>query len=539
MAAWWRAATASAASLNAVRALATILLAVTVTAAMAMAGSATASAAARCPAPGEGDWREATPAAAGMDGEQLDDAIAYGVENGAAAIRVYRNGCRVGADAAYAANRETRFESWSLAKSVTALVFGRAMSKGLIGPDDPLGSLVAEADGPHGAIRIRDLLTMTSGLKWNGFRDYNIAMPDRIQEALTTEVAKRPGTYWEYSQSGPALLAEAVERAVGEDFQSFAQRTLFGRIGIAEGSWFWRRDGAGNTQGFFGLNMRIDDFARLGELMRRGGVWRGRRLLSRRFVREAIEPLPQSGCYGWLIWLNASKPCVSPRIEERPVSDAPLFPTLPADAYQYAGLFGQLVTVFPSQGVIVARTGNDTGSFSGGSDWEEELYRQVLASIVDGSGRYPPADPDAEDVSREDVDRGFGEALADPAQYLQPFAPPPLPPPGPARARATLIKFGPKVPSGSGVVKTRLRCPRVWAPGLRPRCIGKAKLGRAGAPLRYRIKAGKARTIRFRLRPAAIRRLERRGRLETFVRARNRDRAAGAVARRELTLRRR
>lgn len=513
-------------------------LTILVAAALAALGPATASAAVRCPAPAEGDWQEAAPAAAGMDGERLDAAIAYGVENGAAAIRVYRNGCRVGADAGYEANRETRFESWSLAKSVTALVFGRAMSKGLIGPDDPLGSLVPEADAPHGSIRLRDLLTMTSGLKWNGARDYNITMPDRIREALTTEVEKPPGTYWEYSQSGPALVAEAVERAVGEDFQAFAQRELFGPIGIAEGSWFWRRDSAGNTQGFFGLNMRIDDFARLGELMRSGGVWRGRRLLSRRFVREAVEPVAQSGCYGWLIWVNASKPCVGPRIEERPVSDAPMFPTLPADAYQYAGLFGQLVTVFPSQGVIVARTGNDTGTFSGGADWEEELYRQVLASIVDGSGRYPPADPDAKDVSREDVDRGFGEAFADP-QNLQPFAPPPLPPPGPARARATLIRFGPKLPTGSGMVKIRLRCPRAWAPGLRPRCAGKAKLGRAGAPVRYRIKGGRARTIRFRLRPAAIRRLERRGHLQTFVRTRNRDRAAGAVARRELTLRNR
>lgn len=494
-----------------------------------------AQAAVKCPAPGTGDWREATPADAGMDGQRLEAAIAYGMDNGAQAIRVYRNGCRVGVDAQYTVNRNTQYESWSLAKSVTALVFGRAMSKGLVGPDDPLGSLLPEADAPHGAIRLRDLLTMTSGLQWNGLRDYNISMPNRIQEALTVPVEKQPGTYWEYSQSGPALLAEAVERAVGEDFQTFAQRELFAPLGIAEGSWYWRRDGAGNTQGFFGLNMRADDFARLGELMRRGGVWNGERLLNRRFVREAVEPVAQSGCYGWLIWVNASKPCVGPRIESRPVTDAPIFPTLPADAYQYAGLFGQLVTVFPSQGVIVVRTGNDSGAESG---WEEQLYSQVLAAIVDGSGRYPPADPDAEAVSREDVDRGFGQALADPGQYMQPFAPPPLPPAGPARARAVLIKFGPKLPTRSGVVRVRLRCPRAWGPAIKPRCAGKAKLAKAGGPVAYRIRAGRARTLSFSLRPAALRRLQRQGRLKTFVRARNRDRGAGATARRELILRR-
>ena len=68
--------------------------------------------------------------------------------------------------------------------------------------------------------------------------------------------------------------------------------------------------------------MRPDDFGRLGELMRRGGVWRGRRLLSKRFVAEAIAPSPTNGCYAWLIWVNAAAPCVGPTISERPVRTA-------------------------------------------------------------------------------------------------------------------------------------------------------------------------------------------------------------------------
>ena len=73
-----------------------------------------------------------------------------------------------------------------MAKSVTALMFGRAMQLGLIDPEDPVGSLVPEADAAHGRITNRDLLTMTSGLRWNGLRDYNIfTMPDRVRDALT------------------------------------------------------------------------------------------------------------------------------------------------------------------------------------------------------------------------------------------------------------------------------------------------------------------------------------------------------------------
>ena len=63
---------------------------------------------------------------------------------------------------------------------------------------------------------MRDLLTMTSGLRWNGLRDYNIfTMPDRVRDALTLEIAHPPGTYFEYAQSPVALLAEAIGRATG------------------------------------------------------------------------------------------------------------------------------------------------------------------------------------------------------------------------------------------------------------------------------------------------------------------------------------
>jgi CubicO group peptidase (beta-lactamase class C family) len=507
-------------------------------AALALAIPAGASAAVHCPEPGGGDWQAVSPADAGMDAAKLQDAIVYGQRNQAFAIRVYRHGCRVGEDALAPVNRETRYQSWSMAKSATALVFGRAMTLGLVGPDDPLGSLLPQADRPHGAITLRHLLTMTSGLHWNGFRDYNIFMPDRIHEALTVPVEKRPGSYWEYSQSGPALLAETVETAVGEDFQSFAQEQLFGPIGIGPGEWSWQRDSAGHTQGFFGLHMSADDFGRLGELMRRGGVWGGRRLLSERFVSEALRPLAQNGCYGYLIWLNASKPCVGPRVQERPVQDTRMFPTLPADVYKYAGLFGQLVTVFPSQGIVVVRTGNEGGTFGGDSSWEEEMYRRVLGAITDEPVRFPPEAPDAGEVSREDVDRGFAESAEDQETINQGNSPPPLPPAGPARARATLVE-PPEHPTRNGSAKLGLVCPPEWVSEMKKRCKGTAKLEGARGKRRYGIKAGRQKTFGFPLRDAFLRRLERRGEAEVTARVTNRDAAGGTPSVLEFVLERR
>jgi CubicO group peptidase (beta-lactamase class C family) len=488
-----------------------------------LAGAAPAGAAKRCAEPRE-EWERATAAEAGMDAGRLQEALDYGTQNAGFAVRVYRRGCLVGEDRFAGLNRDQRFESWSMAKSVTSMMFGRAMTLGLVQPDDPVGALVAEADAAHGAITMRDLLTMTSGLRWNGLRDYNVfTMPDRVRDALTLEAVRRPGTYFEYAQSAVSLLAEAVGRAVGEDPGRWFKRELTGRLGIPHDKWFWVRDSQGHIGGFYGVNMRPDDFGRLGELMRRGGVWQGRRLLSRRYLREAVTPTATNGCYGWLIWVNAGAPCVGPRIAERPVVDARDFPSLPADMYRFSGLFGQLVTVFPSQELVVVRTGQDPNlAPTGGTSWELGLYERVLAAVTDQK-IAPPGDAPVQTVDRANSDTGFQNALLEPDQYAKGVAQDPLGPPGPRRARALWVRLAAPRPSRRGVVTLRAGCPA----GGTGTCAGTATLEGARRPARYALRAGSTKPIRLRLTRAALRST---GGWRTFT-AVSDDAAGGTVTR--------
>jgi CubicO group peptidase (beta-lactamase class C family) len=497
-----------------------------------------ANAAKQCAEPGA-EWERATPAEAGFDGAKLQSALDYGSSEASFAIRVYRHGCLVGEDRAAPVNRNQRYESWSMAKSVTSMLFGRAMTLGLISPDDPVGSLVGEADRDHGLISMRDLLTMSSGLEWNGFRDYNIfTMPDRVHDALTLRPVHPTGTYYEYAQSTVALLAEATGRAAGEDPQAFFQRELLNQLGIAEGSWHWERDKAGHIAGFMGVNMRPDDFGRLGELLRRGGVWRGERLLSQEYVRDAVAPSRTNGCYGWLIWLNAGQPCVGVRIDSRPVSDTREWPDMPVDLYRFSGLFGQLVTVFPSQGIVVVRTGQDPGlvNFSGGTGWEHDLYEKILASITDQ--KVDPAGeggPNAPGVDRSNPDSGFQNALFEPDRYQQGTNPDPLPPAGPRRARAAQIGLARVRASRSGVVSVRLSCPPRGGTG---GCVGRARLDGARKRIAYNVAPGTSRTLRFKLSAARLKQLRKAGSLELGAVALNRAEGGSTVTRRALTVRR-
>jgi CubicO group peptidase (beta-lactamase class C family) len=502
--------------------------------ALAAVTPATALAARHCDEP-RASWERATPAEAGMDAAKLQSAVDYGSAQLSLAVRVYRWGCLVTADRLYAVNRDTLFESWSKAKSITSLVFGRAMTLGLISPDDRVGALLPEADAAHGNIKLTDLLTQTSGLHWEGLRDYDIFMPDRLRDALTVGIDHPPGTYYEYSQSGPALLAEAVQRAVGEDFQAFAQRELFTTIGIQSGSWHWTRDTRGHTQGFYGLNMRPDDYGRLGELMRRGGVWRGRRLLSESYVRQAVTPSRTNGCYGWLIWVNAAKPCIGSTVVTRPFSDTRNFPGAPPDMFNYEGLFGQIVAVMPTQGIIIERNGQDPGlltSFAGGTSWEAELYRRVLGSIIDQ--RYtPPGDAGSVDAAmKSNVDYGFARSLTVPGQIIAPLTVPPLPPRGPARARAVQLPGGLRPLSASGKTAVELACPAV----ARLACSGTVRLltvlgAPASAAAPFTIAPGHATRVALRVTRRVARVVRRRHRDSVLIEARTTDTLGGDTTR--------
>ena len=501
---------------------------------LALLGAPSAHAAKACSEPGA-EWERATPAEAGMDAAKLQDAIDYGSTQASYAIRVYRGGCLVGEDRLADANRNQTFESWSMAKSVTAMIFGRAMTLRLMSADDPVGALVPEADAAHGEISIHDLLTMTSGLKWNGFRDYNIfTMPDRVRDALTLEVVREPGTYFEYAQSAVSLLAAAIGRAADDDTMAFAQRELMEPLGIEQGSWDWTRDRAGNVGGFWGVQMTPDDYGRLGDLLRRGGIWRGQRLLSRAFMRRALAPSSTNGCYGWLIWVNAAAPCIGPTITERPVRNTRDMPDMPADMYVFSGLFGQRVTAFPSQDLVIVRVGQDPGLVPAGqAGWERELYTRVLGAITD-QRIEKPGEPPRTSEEREDVDYGFQSAMSEPDQYSKGAVQDPLPPAGPARARAVIVRDSTKRVRRRGIVRVKLTCPPRWPEGLSG-CVGRAKLRGARAH-RYRIAAGEARRIRLPLRPRAHRRLRRMGSRTVAFRARNADAANGTITRTKLKL---
>jgi hypothetical protein len=226
-------------------------------------------------------------------------------------------------------------------------------------------------------------------------------------------------------------------------------------------------------------------------------------------------------------------------VEDRGIEDGRDFPELPADFYNFSGLFGQRVTVFPTQDIVIVRTGQDPSMVPAGqASWENELYKRVLAAMTDQTYEPPGDAPRVNDENEEtDVDYGFGQALFEPDQYSKGAKQDDLPPAGPARARAAVFGKGTKNASRRGILRVKLSCPPVWlAEGLTG-CTGTAKL-QGAKTRRYTIAPGRSAGLRFQLSARKLAKLRRKGSLVLAASARNADAAGGTVSRAAVRVRR-
>lgn len=192
---------------------------------------------------------------------------------------------------------DTLHDVRSAGKSVTALVMGIAIDGGRIsGPDDRVAKYWPEArSSAIGMVSIRDLLTMRSGL---AAFDEDPASPgneDKLDMAddpaaflLAVPNADPPGSRYRYNSVTSYAAGIVVAKATGTSMSDFAKSSLFAPLGIDR--WNWASDAAGYTKGQGNLWLTLRGFATIGEMVRGEGVYRGRRIISARWIGEALAP---------------------------------------------------------------------------------------------------------------------------------------------------------------------------------------------------------------------------------------------------------
>lgn len=277
-----------------------------------------------------------------------------------AAVVVLHHGAIVGEAYAAGFGIDSQLESWSMGKSLTATLIGRLIQDGLLSLDQPAPIAAWQhPDDPRRAITIRDLLQMSSGLRFSGHHEARGAWPGYVPDhfyiyteaidvfdfAISRPAEFAPQTVGRYRNCDPLSLGyiakQVVTQQLGQDYLAWPQATLFDRIGIRQ--QVLETDLYGNflLTGFDYGTAR--NWARLGLLYLQDGVWEGKRLLPEGWSRFVATPGPawEQPIYGGQFWLNRTGEWA-----------------LPEDAYMMAGSGQQRVFVVPSANLVVVRMGH-------------------------------------------------------------------------------------------------------------------------------------------------------------------------------------
>jgi CubicO group peptidase (beta-lactamase class C family) len=124
---------------------------------------------------------------------------------------------------------------------------------------------------------------------------------DKNAFVLGLEPKSEPGSRWEYSNEGAQLLSPVLEKAAGVPRQDYARDRLLRPLGMDQTRL--QVDEKGHAWTYADAETTLRDFARLGELMRNKGRWRGRPIVPEAWVEASTRPCPLAADYGYLWWL--------------------------------------------------------------------------------------------------------------------------------------------------------------------------------------------------------------------------------------------
>jgi len=300
------------------------------------------------------------------------------------ALIVMRGGRTVAERYAPGYHENTRFISWSMAKTITGVLIGQLVADGRLRLDESVPIPAWQRPGdPRGEITLRQLLQMRSGLRHTEEGDpiytsdevrmlFLEGRDDMAAIAEAQPLEAEPGQKWEYSSATTVILGDLAarslttssdpaerRRAVGD----YLRTRLFEPLGMK--SIVPEYDRAGTLVAGSLMHATARDWARFGEFLRLGGAVKGAQLVPRGWIEFMTAANPRNPGYGAQVWRNRPQPGDS----------AVPFPGAPASAFSMNGHLGQYVLVAPAQEVTLVRLGKT-------QDWGHAPVRAALGRIV-------------------------------------------------------------------------------------------------------------------------------------------------------------
>ena len=201
----------------------------------------------------------------------------------------------------------------SASKSIVGAAIGIAINQGLIpGADSTIASIlpsnyVAVMTAQTRTIKVRDLLTMTSGIGWDEDITENQIQktPDWIAAIVGLPSAATPGTLFNYSTGNTHLASSVLTSATHTTTCEFVHKHLLAPLGIV--AEHWGRDPQGYFSGGYNFYLTPRELAKFGLLYLHNGNWNGTQLVPAAWVDASMTNQVDAGdpySYGHTFWLR-------------------------------------------------------------------------------------------------------------------------------------------------------------------------------------------------------------------------------------------
>jgi CubicO group peptidase (beta-lactamase class C family) len=284
----------------------------------------------------------------------------------------------------YGRNERHRFNSASMAKSFLGLLAGWATEDGHIKSlDDSIDTYLPRLkESSFAGIRVRDLLTMSSGL---AFEEGNYANPNTLYaqmlrqqarvgglEALlelkTTSPKAPPGTVFLYSSLDSELLGHVITAATKKPLSTYLSEKLWGPIG-AESDATWQVDARKRERAHCCIGATARDYAKVGVLIANDGEYQGKSIIRRDWLDQMASiqgnHLQQVGIgterpiygYGYHVWVK------------------------PPSQIIFRGLRGQAIYIDRKEKVVLVQTAVWRLGDAGNTPELEALWSGVIESM--------------------------------------------------------------------------------------------------------------------------------------------------------------
>ena len=184
----------------------------------------------------------------------------------------------------------------SVSKTFTATAVGLAIAEGKMALTDKVidyfpDQLPAEISDNLRAMTVRDLLTMTCGHDVEPSAHRN---PDQdwVTGFLAHPVVHEPGTFYLYNSLGTYMLSAIVQKVTGEKVVDYLDTRLFQPLHIDKPKW--EESPQGINTGGWGLWLKTEDLAKMGQLLLQKGEWNGQQIIPAEWVAEMSKKQVES-----------------------------------------------------------------------------------------------------------------------------------------------------------------------------------------------------------------------------------------------------